>query len=589
MLGFRDDSGKPRRDATAPGVADGDAEVVRRRHPEWAEHQVRWRWLLDSLEGGERYRQAVYGYDNRSIPVRNLIRHKREYPDPRESATDNIYAIPDAVSLAPGAVGSDPASVATIDDYEMRRARTPAPSFLPDVIETHLSRIYARDVEREGPLPLQAWWEDVDGRGTSIDDWMADDVGPLLLALGQLDIYCDRPVKPDDEALVSQADVLRLRLDRCVASYVLPENMVWWRLNPDGSYAECLVREFPEGDDAPMPGAPNPPVPGSVAVFRHWEGATWTLYGPTGQQIKAGPNKGKDAYKVLDEGTHEYGQVPIRRHFVRRKSRCNNVGMSMYCVIAELQREFYNRDSELILSDTTQAHPLLQGPEDYCTADGTLPMGPGFLAPKKKVTSGADVFYEGFDYVDAPKDGAESIRRNKADIIDAIDRAACLTKPAGAAGTDGRTVGQSGVSKRLDKDDGNDKLAKLAKVLARFERCVAGQVLAVLNPGKGPGEFDVKYPSEFDLFSLDEILDATEQLQGIASASGLMPETEKALMSAIVRRAMPGKDDDEYGVYEDEFATLMTQRNRERDEDREARLADADPAAGDVETGQINV
>ena len=58
-------------------------EVIRRRHPEWREHHLRWRWMLDSLEGGERYRQAVYGSDNRGLPIRNLIRHKREYPDPR--------------------------------------------------------------------------------------------------------------------------------------------------------------------------------------------------------------------------------------------------------------------------------------------------------------------------------------------------------------------------------------------------------------------------------------------------------------------------------------------------------------------------
>ncbi len=67
-------------------------EVIRRRHPEWREHQLRWRWLLDSLEGGERYRQAVYGHDLRGLPIRNLVRHKREYPDPRESA--GLYADP---------------------------------------------------------------------------------------------------------------------------------------------------------------------------------------------------------------------------------------------------------------------------------------------------------------------------------------------------------------------------------------------------------------------------------------------------------------------------------------------------------------
>ena len=34
--------------------------------------------------------------------------------------------------------GSDPATQATDDDYELRRARTPVPGFLAEVVETHL-------------------------------------------------------------------------------------------------------------------------------------------------------------------------------------------------------------------------------------------------------------------------------------------------------------------------------------------------------------------------------------------------------------------------------------------------------------------
>src|SRR5438270_6893101 len=88
------------------------AEIIRRRHPEWQEHHLRWRWMLDSLEGGERYRQAVYGYDHRGLAVRNLIRHKREYPDPRElslSVADGFAGpVPGSPSAVSG-VAQDPA------------------------------------------------------------------------------------------------------------------------------------------------------------------------------------------------------------------------------------------------------------------------------------------------------------------------------------------------------------------------------------------------------------------------------------------------------------------------------------------------
>src|SRR5262245_31720677 len=98
-------------------------ELIQRRHPEWREHHLRWRWLLDSLEGGERYRHAIYGYDRRRLPVRNLVRHKREFPDPREPGGSGYGGFSTGISDGPTTISTD-------DDYELRRARTPVPTFV---------------------------------------------------------------------------------------------------------------------------------------------------------------------------------------------------------------------------------------------------------------------------------------------------------------------------------------------------------------------------------------------------------------------------------------------------------------------------
>ena len=383
-------------------------EIIRRRHPEWIEHQLRWRWLLDSWEGGERYRQAVYGYDNRGLPIRNLIRHKREYPDPRETfLSDSGPSGAAATYDAYAAIGRDPASMASDDDYELRRARTPVPTFVAEAVETHLARIFAREVKRSGPDRLMAWWRDVDGCGTSIDQWMVESVAPLLLVLGQLDLCMDHPPAPEGEVIATMADSRRLGLNRCLASYILPENMLWWCLDPTGHfYLECLVLEHPEGDGD------------GELCYRHWTTTGSTLYDSAGQVLATDP--------------HPFRRVPIVRVFDRKKPRCRNIGQSRYESTAERQREYYNRDSELILSDTTQAHPLLQGPEDFVQADGTIPIGPSWLLPKKKNSQGGAATYEGFDVVDFPKEGADSIRKNKADIRDDVDRDAALVRPTGA-------------------------------------------------------------------------------------------------------------------------------------------------------------
>lgn len=500
-------------------------QLIRRRHPEWSEHHLRWRWMLDSLEGGQRYRNAIYGYDRRGMPIRNLVRHKREYPDPRDPAGFI------------GSAGDDPAMLATDDDYELRRARTPVPTFVAEAVETHLARIFAREVKRAGPAELMAFWNDVDGRGTTIDHWMVESVAPLLLVLGQLDICIDHPPMPDGETIATKADLSRLGLDRCLATTILPEDMLWWRLDPTGRrYVECLVREHTENDD------------GTVTRYRHWTDLDSTLFDEKGETIEVMP--------------HSFGRVPIVRVFDGRKPRCRNVGQSRYEGVAERQREYYNRDSELILSDTTQAHPLLQGPEDYVQADGTIPIGPSWLLPKKKNTQGGAATYEGFDVVEFPKDGAESIRRNKADLRDDVDRDSALVRPAGR-----EVEGQSGLAKRIDHADGNSRLAKVAKVLERTERAVAELALLVLGDGRTePGrlfEVEVAYPVEFDLDTASDVAGVAAGFQALAARAGALPLVEGLMLSRLVRLCLPGHGDAQYAACDDEIhAYLADQAGR---------------------------
>jgi len=503
---------------------DAAAELIARRHPEWREHSLRWRWLLDSLEGGDRYRNATYGYDRRGLPVRNLVRHKREYPDPRE---------PLSMPALASSGGETPPPPTTDDDYELRRARTPVPTFVSEAVQTHLARIYAREVTRTGPEALAAWWDDVDGTGTTIDHWMSETIAPLLLTLGQIDLCMDHPPAPDGERVETRADLARLGLDRCHATYILPENLLWWRLDEAGTrYVECLVREFHEDGE------------GVATYYRHWNDEGSTLYDSDSNTV--------------DSTEHGFGRVPIVRVFDARKPRCRNVGQSRYEGIAERQREYYNRDSELILSDTTQAHPLLQGPEDYVQADGTIPIGPSWLLPKKKNTQGGATTYEGFDIVDFPKDGAESIRRNKADIRDDVDRDSALIRPTGRDGAP-----QSGLSKMFDHCDGNNRLAKIAKVLKRAEEAASALALLILGDGEAtPSEFAIHYPVDFDLFTAGDVADSTAEFQSLVARAGALPGIEGMMLSRLVRLCLPGLNDGDYATCDSEIASYLASKTK---------------------------
>lgn len=545
-------------DLKTPGAPGKSPRIVDRRHPEYEEFRVRWVWLMDSFEGGERYRETSYGTDARGVPVRNLIRHKREYPDPREQqlANTSIYLGGTASTtgaFAEGAGGSDPATHASDDDYELRRARTPVPTFVSEAISTHLGEVYAKEIRRDIPegggwADLIAWMEDVDGRGTDYPTWIQEDVAPVLMVLGQLDICFDHPKAPDGQEPLTRADQERMKLDSCRATIILPENMVWWRLALDGGYAECLVREFADPDD-----------PGSGELFRHWTSAESVLYSPG--------SSASEAAREISRTPHNFGRVPIVRLFDRRKSRCRNVGQSRYESIAERQREYYNRDSELILSDSTHAHPLLQGPEDYVQADGMIPIGPGWLLPKKKNTQGTSVTYEGFEVVDFPKGASESIRQNMAIIRDDVDRDARLTKPAGASGTGRSTVAQSGVSKALDAQAGSRYLASIATSLARSEGRILAYALLVLHDNPQAldlaKQIEVVYPTDYNLFSASDLAAIAADVQDLLKNSGDAPETETLLITQLVRSALPGFDDDTYERIEAEIQDAVA-ANAER-------------------------
>ena len=517
-----------------PAMTLPTGEKLGRPHRSWLLHQLRWRWLLDSWEGGEAYRLAVYGMDVRGMPVRNLIRHKREYPTQQEASWSLQSGRP---------AGTDPANQATDDDYELRRARTPVPTFLADTVKRHLGKIYTQEIDREGPDALAVWWRDVDGLGTSIDHWMSITVAPLLLVLGHVDVLIEPPPVPDGESVLSKFDQLRFKLDTVVASHILPENLPWWVVGRDGLYEQCVIRE---------------PTDSGTVKYRYWDKECWQLYHGDGKP---------DGYPTL----HKYGLVPILRLFDRRRPRERHVGMPRYEALAEIQREFYNRASELILSDTTHAHPLLQGPEDYVQPDGTVPIGPNWLLPKKKNTQGGTASYEGFDVIDFPATGATSLRANLADLRDDADRASLLMKPAGQQGTDGKTVAQSGLAKRLDASEANDLLAEISEVL-RTAECRIADLAHLLLTGKVPDEDSVviSYPRQFGLMSSDELLQGIAEWQAALQGAGETPEIDHHLLCEAIRRLLPGLTDEEYEEFEQEIEAFLAKKAKLIQQAREA-------------------
>jgi hypothetical protein len=531
--------------------------LVKKRSAEWTENQRQWRFLQDSLEGGNRYKHADYALDPTAMDPSGYVPwyHYGYDPATSEPIALTYKQIVDR-NLTPHL---SEMSEEGRDLYALRLHRTPIPTNLSRAIRCHMSRIYAREVRRDGPPALLEWWEDVDGSGVDMKKWMVDTVAPLLLALGQIDLVFDHPAAEKGVAVETRRDLIDAGLDSCVGGVILPENLLWWRL--DGRtkrYAECLI--FERGDEG--------------AAFRHWTAKDSNLYDKNGQWL---PERSYG---------HPYGIVPIRRFFDRRRVRSTNVGESQYQAVADLQRAIYNATSELILGDVQNSHALLQGPEDCLQKEATIKVGPDGVLPIVKSTNGTSVSWQGWNFLDPPKGAQAEVRLHVQDFQDEADREGALSKPAGMTAT--ATTAQSGISKIADRQDGNDRVAAIAEVLEGTELGIAELVLTVLADGRPePADLDalaVEYPREFELYSLSDLTEAAADIAAIAATAGALPETETELLQRIASLALPGLGEDRRTVIKEEIAAYVrsyparqAEREREREEADEAEVVNPEP------------
>lgn len=550
-----------------PDARPGE-KLIRRRHAEWRRNVRRWTFLLDSLEGGEAYRTASYGVDARGWPIRNLVRHPREYPAPgvavaaagrisdEEAGTFGLFVdgrIGNGGRM--GAAGDEPQG----DEFWTRWHRTPPPTFVAEAVDFQVSRIFGQEPRREGPASFEAWAEDVDGSGISYKRWVREELAPRLLVLGCVDVLADRPALPDGEELPETLTVAgreRLGLDRVEVRLIDPQDVLDWAIDRRREYVWVLNREYhPVDDEEGTRFAPR---------YRRWDREGWTLYDHEGERIGS--------------GTHGLGFVPQRRLFTRRAPRATHTGVSYFEATADLAREYYNRDSELVLSDSLHAHPQLQGDAD-AIEEGATTIGPGWMLGIRAKHDGK---YIPYSVIDFPQGGAESIRENKRALREASDRLNGIAAPAGASGSTAGTVAQSGVSKSFDDRRANDLLSRRADVLADAETHVVRLVVSVAADGN-PSDADldavaISYTKQFNLLDASEMGERWAlMVETLNSGRGVAPEAALLAYMEQLKHNFAGLSDAEYAALEAEARDYLESGPGGGGGGGEADLPDFDP------------
>src|SRR5690606_33446234 len=134
---------------------------------------------------------------------------------------------------------------------------------------------------------------------------------------------------------------------------------------------------------------------------------------------------------------------------------------------------------------------------------------------------------------------------------------------------------------------GNNRLAKIARALARAEQAAAVLALTVL--GDGPpvatdlAAVEIVYPVEFDLYTASEVAGATADFQAIAARAGTLPATEGLMLSRLMRLCLPGLSDAQYARCEAEIRDLLGKRVEARESGDEAGIGTPErPYSADV-------
>jgi hypothetical protein len=526
--------------AKIPGRPTKKSDIqkfIKRRHPEFGWFVETSRWILDTLEGGEQYRDARYGTDRFGKEVRNLVRSRREYPLGGIAELDWWGDLPPPDSPSRREIAEY--NRACDDEYELRRRRTPIPHFLDEYIEKILSNIYQQEITRNLPVVVERWAKDVDGRGSTLAEFMRNTLGRLLIALGHVDVYADHPPAPAAEPIETRGDQVRAGLASCMVRYILPENMLWWRL--DGAsryYTEALVKEytFDKNDDS------------IVVRIRHWTSGDWVLWDADGEEVA--------------RGEHSYGIVPIVRVFDRRRLRLDHTGQPRLYPIVDLSKVFYNEESELVASDTTHNFPILQGPP--------VQNRPGeqqsvFLSRFAMLTRQPDSngTLNGYDFVQPSTNNAEFMQSRQADLRDRMDMVVGLNRPMGAV--EKGHVSQSGISKAFDQDDASKMFASIAASLSDAEWEVAVLAARVLTDGKFSKQeidkIEIIYPNRFNLLKFDDLAGMSDTIQKYVDSPSFakIPELDRRTLRTMYRGIHPDLNEDTYAKIDKQIDDLISQ------------------------------
>ncbi len=432
---------------------------ITHEHPLYAAWKDRWALLGEAYEGDGGFQDGSH-----------LVAHPRELNYARTA--DN--------QLTSEVIGEK-------TKFARRKAIARYENFAATIIETLVAYQYAKSISRvvgdaSDPVrdtqhPLELWWQDVDGQGTHIDDYLeAQQV--IADIYGYVVILMDLPKQ--DAPAVTKAD----QPAPFLRSYT-PLDMPDWLMDRTRLTAvkltEAVEREALEDDD---------PEAADAIQYRTWSAGEWALYDADGNRLDGKP--------------HSFGECPVVVLRARKRTKAPAFGSS---VLGDPMQyvDHYNLISEgreLLRNQVFSMLNIPLGP-DETVVEGSQRLGDHAGTDSLLWTKGGMASFV------APPDGpSDRYEREILNLCRSIFRQIGLPWEG-----DSRDA-ESADSRRIKAMALNRLLSKLADEAERADYGIARLwFLATHGAERGQTEFEqagvtIKHPDEFNT---DEALAVIEE------------------------------------------------------------------------------
>lgn len=333
-------------------------------------------------------------------------------------------------------------------------------------------------IQRDGSgnARLEQFWDDVDGNGTDIVDFLEYPASQAR-KYGTAWIVVDRDSAPVESEQKNQSN-------NPYAFVVPTRNVVWWEIGWRGELLAVAYRDV-DPDDYDTGYVEDL----TTAPLRIWTEQSWSLWQPTD-----GPG-----FILQDWGPNRLGQVPCVQVFDGRPAPGKAFGRSNMIGIARIALDVFNRDSEMREIERRTAFPML-----HVSVDD--------IAQANKVTVGMNgvIATDGKTAPSWLEPSLESLTKMASERQAAKDDAFVMSEMTGLLGHTNAMQTSSGFHAEVEIDKSERRIGQFAASIESAENAIGRLFLAYV--GLPQAKFSVTYPRKFGLTNIDTIVERTQNM-----------------------------------------------------------------------------